>query len=381
MSENYADFAKKITVASELRLQFRDDKYSMKKFEFFIEEFPGEYVGVLNCADINCGNAKVKFITAFIDENGNEIAKLYTEPGKKFCSPSGTSSLRIEVYVTSGEKEVVSVGEIKLEYLGKKTERKVRLAAVAVAYNKGRRTLGRNLKETLCAIDNAAKEKPDIILASECFYGRNVNGMSVREKSVELNGEIIRIFRERAKKHNVYIAFSLHTVLENGNVANLGIILDRKGNTAGTYAKTHITMSELENEIEPGNEIKVFDLDFGRVGFAICWDLFFPEAIRSLQLKDCDVILNPTAGFEEERTCERAKESGAYILTSGTQRLGHTIITAPDGNVIARREKGRDYIIAEADLNEDYYVSWLSCPSSSTRKNVFRYERHPELYI
>lgn len=325
-------------------------------------------------------NAKVKMMVAFLDEKGNDIAKLYTEDNKEFITVKGTVGIRLEVYPFSYSTGSVEIKNPVIFYLGKVSERRVVIASTAIAYNKGKRTLERNLNETLASIDNAAKENPDIIVASECFYGRNVWNLPFSEKILRLDGEVINKFREKAKKYNTYICFSLHIYLENGNPANLGIIIGRNGETVGTYAKTHITMSELEKGIEPGDEIKVFDLDFGRVGIAICWDLFYPEMARTLHLKGCEIILNPTAGFDEKRTLERAKESGAYIIVSGTQRLSDSIISDPEGNVIARREKGKDYISCEVDLNKDYYVGWLSTPSSSTRKNVFKYERRPDLY-
>lgn len=373
--------SKRLSVPFDINFQFSGIKYEVKKAECFVKDIKESYVYSIDILPEICGEADCKTIVAFVDGQGKDIAKLYTESGKAFTTREGTAGLRVEVYAVSSRKGSLKLNGIVLSVHGKAKKRKAVLAAVAVAYNKGRRTIDRNLKETLDAIDNAAKEKPDIIVASECFYGRNVWNKPFGEKILELDGEEIKLFRDKAKKYHTYICFSAHIYLENGNPANLGIIIGRNGETVGTYAKTHITMSELSKHIEPGAEIKTFDLDFGRVGIAICWDLFFPELARVLQLKGCEVILNPTAGFEEERTRERAKECGAFIVTAGTQKLRDTIITAPDGRVISRRSGNRDYISAEVDLNEEFYVGWLSCPSSSTRKNVFKYERRPELYI
>ena len=365
----------------DINFQFCKGKYEKMSEIFSVDDINENGLYSLEMASVVNGEAKIKVIISFLDIEGKVIAQLHTENGKSFATPGKTAAMQIGFHGFSKNGGSVSLKELSLFSYGKKKERKVKLCAVAVAYNKGRRTFERNLKETLVAMDNAAKEKPDIICATECFYGRNVKGLSLKEKSIPLDGEVIGIFKERAKKYNSYISFSVHILKEDGNFSNVAVIIDRKGEIAGTYSKVHNTISEFEGGMEPGNEIKFFDLDFGRVGIAICWDLFFPEHVRMLHLNDCEIILNPTAGFEEERTKERAKESGAYIVTAGTQRQEHTIITNPEGVVIARREKGKDYVYAEVDLSYDYYVDWLSCPSSSTRKNVFRYERHPELYI
>lgn len=359
---------------------FDKDIYQVVKTEYSFFDIKEEYNYSIELSTEITGKVNVKVMAAFLDEKRKDLAKIYVENNKKFATKKGTRAIRLEIYAISYIKGSIKIKEPSIECLGENKERKVVLASTAIAYNKGTRTLKRNLEETLTSLENAAKEKTDMIVASECFFGRRVWSLPFEEKILSLDGEEINAIRKIAKKHHTYICFSAHIYLENGNPANLGVIIGRNGETVGTYAKTHLTMGEIEKGIEPGNEIKVFDLDFGRVGIAICWDLFYPEMVRVLHLKGCEVVLNPTAGFEETRTLERAKECGAYIIASGTQRLSDSIITDPNGNVIARREKGKDYISCEVDLNKDYYVEWLSTPSSSTRRNVFKYERRPDLY-
>ena len=110
------------------------------------------------------------------------------------------------------------------------------------------------------------------------------------------------------------------------------------------------------------------------------WDLFFPEFVRRYHLEEVDLIINPTAGFDAARTVERAKECGAHIIVSGTKRNEHTRIVSPAGKVLDKGSPDKRYAVAEIDLNEEHYVWYLSSYSYSTRKNVFKYERVPELY-
>src|SRR4029078_12663773 len=53
---------------------------------------------------------------------------------------------------------------------------------------------------------------------------------------------------------------------------------------------------------KPGNTgFKTFATRFGRIGVAICWDQWFPEAARAMTLAGADVLFYPTAiGSEPE---------------------------------------------------------------------------------
>ena len=387
--KNMANITKKIksiNITDEIYIslntgfEFSKNRYECKKTECFVRKIKGNsiYKVFLNCE--KNGDIGERLIAVFISSEGKELARLHTENGVPFVTHPDTAEIKFVIIVFSRTEGSFFANDLKLLEIGENKKRQVRLAAVAVNYNSGERSFERNLNETLRAMENAGAAKPDIIAATECFYDRNVQGISLSEGTVSENGEVMARFRELAVKYNTYIAFSIHMFLENGNISNMGIIIGRDGKTVGKYNKTHISMQELEKGIEPGCETEVFDLDFGRVGMAICWDMFFPEAVRELHLKGAEVIINPTAGYEFERTAERAKESGAFILTSGTQAVGDTSVFDPDGRCLVKGEEGKDYIIADVDLSKQFYVDWLSCSSASTRKNVFRYERRPELY-
>jgi N-carbamoylputrescine amidase len=101
-----------------------------------------------------------------------------------------------------------------------------------------------------------------------------------------------------ARLHNVVLPVSIyerhHNVLYNSVV-----VIDADGTNLGTYRKSHIpdgTGYQEKFYFSPGDSgFKVFDTRVGRVGVAICWDQWFPEAARAMALQGADVILYPTA--------------------------------------------------------------------------------------
>lgn len=73
---------------------------------------------------------------------------------------------------------------------------------------------------------------------------------------------------------------------------NSAVLLGPRGHIA-TYRKLHLFNDE-KSWFAPGADLPVVDLPFGRVGMVICFDLWFPEAVRTLALAGAEVIAVPT---------------------------------------------------------------------------------------
>ena len=77
------------------------------------------------------------------------------------------------------------------------------------------------------------------------------------------------------------------------------MMVNADGKEMGLYRKTHLPQGPGYEEkfyFNPGNlGFRVWDTAFGRIGVAICWDQWFPEAARIMALKGADILLYPTA--------------------------------------------------------------------------------------
>ncbi len=76
-------------------------------------------------------------------------------------------------------------------------------------------------------------------------------------------------------------------------------MIDADGRVLGNYRKSHIPQGPGYEEkfyFSPGDTgFKVWDTAIGRVGLAICWDQWFPEAARAMALMGAEMLLYPTA--------------------------------------------------------------------------------------
>ncbi len=76
-------------------------------------------------------------------------------------------------------------------------------------------------------------------------------------------------------------------------------IIDADGRVLGNYRKSHIPQGPGYEEkfyFSPGDTgFRVWDTAFGKLGLAICWDQWFPEAARAMALMGAEMLLYPTA--------------------------------------------------------------------------------------
>lgn len=101
-----------------------------------------------------------------------------------------------------------------------------------------------------------------------------------------------------AREHRVVLPISIyerkHNVLYNSVV-----MIDADGTNLGTYRKSHIPDGVGYQEkfyFTPGDTgFRVWNTQVGKVGVAICWDQWFPEAARAMAIQGADVLLYPTA--------------------------------------------------------------------------------------
>lgn len=96
-------------------------------------------------------------------------------------------------------------------------------------------------------------------------------------------------------------------------------MIDADGEILGIYRKSHIPDGPGYQEkyyFRPGNTgFKVFLTKYGKLGTAICWDQWFPEAARIMTLMDAQMLFYPTAiGSEPNAPWLSTKEPWLRVM-------------------------------------------------------------------
>lgn len=159
----------------------------------------------------------------------------------------------------------------------------------------------------------------------------------------------------------------------DGKLANRALLFAPDGSLRASYDKIHMFDVDLDkgeswresSAYEPGKEAVVTDLGEARLGFAICYDLRFPQLFRTEALAGADLLSVPAAFTRQTGEAHwhvllraRAIENGAFIVAAaqggvhedGRETYGHSLIVDPWGRVLAEADHAEPgLIVAEVD--------------------------------
>jgi predicted amidohydrolase len=113
--------------------------------------------------------------------------------------------------------------------------------------------------------------------------------------------------------------------LDRGRHHIAASFIDRDGELAGHYRKTHLYAGEKQLFL-PGDALAAFDTSFGRVGLMICYDLEFPEVARSLKHDGAELLLVATANMvpfqNQQRVLVQARAYENEVPVAICNRVG-----------------------------------------------------------
>lgn len=179
-------------------------------------------------------------------------------------------------------------------------------------------------------LDVASDYKCDFVLFPELFTTQLLScveparpGLAARQLS-EFTSEYLELFTELAVKYNLNVVGGSHFTVEEDALYNISYLFRRDG-TLGKQYKIHITPSERKWwGVTPGDSVRVFDTDCGKIAILICYDIEFPELVRIAAHKGAQIIFVPfntdtRHGYLRIRHCAQARciENHMYVAISG----------------------------------------------------------------
>ncbi|MDX8445784.1 carbon-nitrogen hydrolase family protein [Mesorhizobium captivum] len=188
---------------------------------------------------------------------------------------------------------------------------------------------------------------------------------------------VVSTARKLAEELGIYLHVGSTAILRaDGKLANRAFLFAPDGATIANYDKIHMFDVDLDNgeswresaSYEPGTEAIVTDIDGARLGFAVCYDLRFPQLFRAEALAGAHVLSVPAAFTRQTGEAHwhvllraRAIENGAYVVAAaqgglhedGRETYGHSLIVDPWGRIIAEAAHDEPgVIVAEIDPSQ-----------------------------
>jgi len=137
---------------------------------------------------------------------------------------------------------------------------------------------------------------------------------------------------------------------------NTSVLITRAGEIAASYRKIHMFDVRLSGRslvessaVAAGTETVTADLEWGRIGMSVCYDLRFAELYRTLRRAGAEVLTVPSAFTAETGPAHwsillraRAVENQAFVVAPaqtgvhapGRASYGHAMIVGPWGEVL-----------------------------------------------
>jgi predicted amidohydrolase len=246
--------------------------------------------------------------------------------------PEGADSCEIEIFLRHAPEGRLVIREASLATASPRpAPRTARVAAVKL-YPPSPSTPQRN-RELFCELlDQAGAAGVDI-----CCLPEACNRVALEATSQELaepvEGESFQAYAACAKRWGMWVVACYNT-MEEGTCYNTAVLINRQGELAGTYRKTHLHWPEYREGVTPGDDYPVFQTDFGTIGMMICYDSWFPEVARLLAYKGAEAIFFPVWGYDEILLRGRAVDNNTYIIAGCLG--GAASIISSNGDMIAR---------------------------------------------
>jgi len=234
----------------------------------------------------------------------------------------------------------------------------------------------------------------EMVLFSElCGYGPLIH------TAQEIPGEFEEEMQKMAKKYGIWLLPGSIFEKSNGHIYNTASVINPEGEIVSRYRKI-FPFYPFEVGVTPGEGFCVFEVpDVGKFGVSICYDMWFPETIRTLTVMGAEVILHPTMTATIDRDIElsisRAMSSVNQCFFFDINGLdsggcGLSQVCGPDGRVLHKSGGTEEIIPLEIDMqrvrrSREMGILRLGQPLKSFRDHIGQFKiyepsiRHPYL--
>jgi len=194
-----------------------------------------------------------------------------------------------------------------------------------------------------------------VVFSELCAYGPLIH------TAQEIDGPFELEMKRMAKKHGIWLLPGSIFEKRGADVYNTASVYNPDGEVITRYSKM-FPFYPYEVGVTPGSEFCVFEVpDVGKFGVSICYDMWFPETIRTLSVMGAEVILHPTLTGTIDREIELsiARASAAtnqcyFFDINGLESggSGRSIICGPDGRILYQADSTEEFIPIEVNMEK-----------------------------
>lgn len=236
----------------------------------------------------------------------------------------------------------------------------------------------KNLENAISKIEECAENGAKMVVLPEMFccpYQNSKFPLYAQEE----NGENYQKLSECAKNNEVYLVCGSMPEKFEGKIYNTSYVFDKNGEKIAKHRKIQLFDIDIENgqyfkesdTLSAGDEVTIFDTEYGKFGLLICFDIRFPELSRIASLKGADCIIYPASFNMTTGPCHwellfKARALDNQIFTVGVSSardekssyvsFANSLIVSPWGEIVAKLENQEDILYYELDFSKNHSI-------------------------
>lgn len=232
-----------------------------------------------------------------------------------------------------------------------------------------------------------------VVFSELCAYG------PLKKNAMAFPNKVGEDFKLLAKKYGIWLIPGSFFEVKDGKVYNTSIVINPQGELVGHYSKM-FPFYPYEEGVTGGTDFLIWDVpNAGRFGMSICYDMWFPETVRTMAVNGVDVIIHPTLTGTLDRDVElsivkaTAAMNQCYIIDVnglGAGGIGRSLFCDPDGRVLTQAGTTEQLMPIEIDMEvvrsrRERGILGLGQPLKSFRDSPMHFDiydkekRHPYL--
>ena len=246
-------------------------------------------------------------------------------------------------------------------------------------------------------VKRAFERGADVVVLPEMIVpGYGADPERLRPLAEPLDGPTVSGWSELAAEAGGYVAGGICEA-DGDRLFNTAVVVG-PGGVALHYRKLHLFDNEKLAFVPGDRGLPVADVEFGKIGLCVCYDLRFVETARALALQGAELILVPTAwltGFDQVKWRDDglAPQAEGAVLQANLNQvfmacasqagqrgslffLGSSVLVGPSGQLVLGPLPGTsdELALAKIDLDDAERAqrrSELITPREDRRTDVY----------
>ena len=210
-----------------------------------------------------------------------------------------------------------------------------------------------NVADAVAQIAAAAGQGADLAVLPEMFCCPYQHKY-FRPYSEPAGGPVWQALSDAARTNHIWVVGGTFPELDGEKLYNTCFVFDREGNQVARHRKIHLFDAAVNDgphfqesaTLSPGDQLTLFDTEFGKLGVCVCFDIRFPELFLLMSKAGAQAVIVPAAfslatGSAHWELLLRSRAMDAH---------GHSMVCSPWGEVLAEADYAPEMLLVQMDF-------------------------------